>query len=97
MLKITEQIKSLDEANINVPSGICMTFENGNTVSIQFGYGNYSSNRVESKSETQTAEIAMWNKDNKWYTFKSENDHVLGWQTSDEVAYWIDFCKNNKF
>ena len=94
MIKINEGSKSMDDLETQVPSGIWMTFENGNTISIQFGWGNYSSNREESHPEATSAEIAIWNTDNKWYEF--EQDTVKGWCDADEVAKWIYFASTTE-
>jgi hypothetical protein len=41
-----------------------------------------------------TAEIAIWDECGDWLDFGS--DTVLGWQTPDEVAYWIGVCASGK-
>ena len=77
--------------------GYYMTFENGWSISVQWGPGNYCSRRSNilgastmSMDEAWTstdAEIAIIHKDGKWYSFG--NDEVEGHQTPDEVASWI--------
>ena len=68
--------------------GFQMVFENGWTVSVQFGYGNYSENynmsdfvdrfdfaarNIEAgKRGSNTAEVAAWDKDGEWYKFGSD-------------------------
>lgn len=59
-------------------NGFHITFENGYTVSVQFGKGNYSD-----QGET-TAEVAAWGPDRKWVKL-SEYDDVKGWCTPNEV------------
>ena len=69
--------------------GFQMTFENGWTVSVQFGYGNYGDNynmsdfrgyefeardREAGKRGSSQAEIAAWDKDGEWYRFGPEGD-----------------------
>jgi|SRR5690606_6195787 len=96
MIQITEHYKGGENHDFKtkVAAGFKMTFENGNTISVQFGSGNYCSNRrQESKSETVTAEIAIWNTDNIWHNF--EGDTVKGYCNADEVAKWIYFAANN--
>jgi hypothetical protein len=93
MIKINEKMKSISEINTKIPCGVQMTFDNGNTISIQFGFANYSSNRDESKSEATSVEVAMWNKNDVWHDFGT--DEVSGWCSMDEVAEHISFCKNN--
>lgn len=78
-----------------VASGFQLTFENGNTISVQFGFGNYCENKFTGQKECKNAEIAIWNKDDRWYSF--ECDQVKGYCTTDEVADWINFAKNNIF
>lgn len=98
MIKIQNKIKGYDgEAFLaeEVPAGLHMKFENGNVISIQFGYGNYCDNKHLSKSECSNAEIAIWNADGKWYDFGG--DEVKGYCSADEIAEWINFAANNKF
>ncbi len=71
--------------------GFQMTFENGWTVSVQFGSCNYGSNydvpfgtRISSAT---TAEIAAWDADGKWHDFGG--DTVQGWCSPDQVARFI--------
>jgi hypothetical protein len=60
--------------------GFSMTFENGNTVSVQWGPGNYCdarhSARVDAPMnlesgfwESGSAEVAAWNADKEWHNF----------------------------
>jgi hypothetical protein len=56
--------------------GFQMTFANGWTVSIQWGYGNYSSGK--------TAEVARWSSD-----ANSPTEDVRGWQPPERVAEYI--------
>jgi len=74
--------------------GFQMTFENGYTVSVQFGVSNYCENRDykpdAEKSEigaSPSAEIAAWDQTGKWVSF--EHDDVKGWCKPDEVAAFI--------
>lgn len=73
--------------------GIHITFENGHTVSIQFGGGNYCSNydieigsgRDErSIPASGTAEVAAWDRSGKWVKL-GDGDDVVGYQTPAEV------------
>jgi len=95
MIKINQNPLSFNDPYIRIPSGISMTFKNGNTISIQFGCGNYSSNKKQSKSETSTAEIAIINEEGNFYSFGG--DEVKGWCDADDVAYWIDFAAKFNF
>jgi len=79
--------------------GFSLTFENGLTISVQFGYENYCSRKNDSgfscdiwKSDqpiikSMDAEIAIWDAHNNWYDFG--NDTVTGWVNPDEIAKWI--------
>lgn len=77
--------------------GFQLTFNNGWTISVQYGNGNYCSNRnVETKDEmfveSVTAEIAIWDANKKDYDF-GDRQLCLGWLTTDEVADWIEKVK----
>jgi len=97
MLVICEHHKSMENIGQLVPSGFQLTFANGNTISVQFGMGNYCNNRYDSIKSCENAEIAIWDKDNKWYEFPDSMDTVKGYCSSDEVAKWIWFAANNVF
>lgn len=71
-------------------TGFQMTFENGWTVSVQWGKGNYISNR-NCGDTSDTAEIAAWDENDKWYRF--DHDVVKGWCKADEVADFIAMVK----
>ena len=96
MIKINSKAKSMKEMGVDVACGFTMTFANGNTISVQFGLGNYGSNKHESKNETELAEIAMWNKKGVWHKFEN-GEEVKGWNTTDEIAYWIHFASVNEW
>jgi hypothetical protein len=82
--------------------GFRMTFENGWTISVQFGYGNYCDNNHHPEGfdfstkqdivNSSNAEIAIWDKDGEWFDFGG--DTVKGYCTADEVASWIEKVKN---
>lgn len=74
--------------------GFHMTFTNGNTVSVQWGKYNYcdvetSVEHGEATHLGKNAEIAAWDKDGNWYRFPGDN--VLGYQTTNNVASFINF------
>jgi hypothetical protein len=84
--------------------GFQMTFDNGITISVQFGVSNYCERRSFDISyrgdmdaatpiiSSSTAEIAIWHKDSDtWFQF--ESDQVKGWVTTNEVAEWISYIK----
>jgi hypothetical protein len=88
--------------------GFHMTFGNGKTVSVQWGFGNYCDNRnnyeyMDSKDvKSSDCEIAIWNEKGLWITkevFKglyNEElyDDVEGYLTTDKVAEIINYVKN---
>ena len=82
--------------------GFQITFENGWTVSVQFGYGNYSSNydwqgenpgdplsrHQDQAPKSGTAEIAAWDADGNWLKFPG-GDTVEGWKAPAEVLAFM--------
>lgn len=75
-------------------AGFQMTFDNGWTVSVQWGGGTYSENHYSdfrSGVDSPNAEIAAWDKDGNWHSFGEDN--VKGWQTADQVADFIQYIK----
>lgn len=75
--------------------GFHITFENGWTISVQWGYGNYGDNysrhwpertsrKFDDDLQSSEAEIAAWDAKGKWYEF-GENGDVLGYQTPAQV------------
>lgn len=79
------------------PNGFHMTFENGYTISVQWGPGNYCDNRSahygEAKSVSKTAEVAVWNSADEWVKL-GDNDDVLGWVTTDRVLEIMNAVRN---
>jgi hypothetical protein len=77
--------------------GFQMSFENGLTISVQWGSGNYCDRRNFSDGlktdlkhdvvNCSNAEIAIWDAEQVWFDFG--NDQVKGWCSADEVANWI--------
>lgn len=77
--------------------GFQMTFENGWTVSVQWGYNSYCGNKMkgvygqenqERDFKCMDAEIAAWDEEGVWYQFETED--VKGWCTANEVAEFIE-------
>jgi hypothetical protein len=72
---------------ITANKGFHIQFANGNTVSVQFGGGNYCENRhkfEEGQAQScENAEVWAWDKD------KNPLCEVQGWQSPDEVAAFI--------
>ena len=82
-------------------SGFQLTLGNGWTVSVQFGAGNYGSNRdadfnaarKEEFWKSNTAEIAAWYGERErnmsnWYSFGND-DQVKGYCPADEVVEFL--------
>lgn len=71
--------------NITANKGFQITFANGNTVSVQFGEGNYCDNRnlFNETKPCANAEFWAWDKDGKPF------GEPIGWQTPDEIAALI--------
>jgi hypothetical protein len=75
-------------------NGAHLKFENGYTLSVQWGYGNYCdgypklSFEQHHPRETETVEIACWDRFGNVFTFDNGNQ-VLGWQTVADVEAWI--------
>ena len=73
--------------------GFHLTFSNGWTASVQFGYGSYCDNRYEQgKTESLTAEVACWPKDGNIVNIM-ENDpsnDVIGYLSADKVLEFLN-------
>lgn len=89
--------------------GFHMGFENGNVVSVQFGYSDYCDNydtlvNLNNDVSSKNAEIAIWDGDGEWITravFKSMfnedlNNDVVGYLPTDKVASIIFFVAQMK-
>jgi hypothetical protein len=80
--------------------GFNLTFDNGLTISVQFGTGDYCERgspyapyksemlNGQDITESQNAEIAVWDENNNWFDFGT--DTVKGWCSANEVAKWIE-------
>ena len=89
-----------------------MKFKNGVEISVQWGYGNFCSNRDLRKNylspmenefnESETAEVLITNqRDNITHEFadfiNAKGDgHVVGWLNTDQVSDAISWAKNYK-
>ena len=97
MIKINKHPESINNMSNLIESGFTMIFDNGNTISVQFGDFNYSSNMDQgTKNKATSAEVAIWNSDGTWYDFGDEV-YIKGWCGADEVAKWIAFAATNVF
>lgn len=76
--------------------GFWLTFENGWTLSIQFGQGNYCANydyglrSQEWFEDCPTAEIAAWPPGGDMVHWDVSGDSVLGHQNADQVLAHIE-------
>jgi hypothetical protein len=87
--------------------GFQITFENGLTVSVQWGAGNYCDNYHDmdflrtTDKESSNAEVAVWS-NNCWLyasdvmrgTFEGGWDTVMGYLTPEEVVELLAKAKN---
>jgi len=68
--------------------GFHITFDNGWTMSVQWGYHNYCDAKDPTKLlggvDSLTAEIAYWDANEVWHDFGS--DQVKGYVSANEVA-----------
>ena len=87
--------------------GFHLVFENGVTLSTQFGYGNYCTNKntrdMQGILSCENAEIAIFDKNESWLTkeclidLNIENDgDVLGYVDMDKWLKILDWCRNYK-
>jgi len=63
-------------------NGFSMKFENGYTISVQLGKIAYSDGE-------KNAEVAAWDAEGNYVHFEEGMD-VVGWQTTNDVANWMD-------
>ena len=75
--------------------GVAHTFDNGITISVQAGSGNYSTPREDLTSSDQFSsfEVAIWDEDGDWITkefFPDNNDDVIGWQSREDINNLIE-------
>lgn len=89
--------------------GFHVSLENGITISVQFGAGNYcehydgdiGSEKTKPRWESIDAEIAVWDKDNNWFNFEKnlfeKGSDVIGRQSANDFADMITKFKNWKF
>ena len=79
--------------NENTNSGVSMKFDNGNTISIQWGRGTYSSNKLKDINDctqkSMTAEVMIFNGD--------ESLDPWGWLDSNKVAKLIAYVSTTKW
>lgn len=73
-------------------SGFHITFENGYTVSTQFGDGSYSENysnyEMMNNAKSDNCEVAIWKKSGNWET--KDIFRRIGIELNDNVAPKVD-------
>ncbi len=84
--------------------GFQMIFDNGMTISVQFGTSHYCERRSftisnphydmvnQNITESSDVEIAIWDANGKWFMFGE--DEVMGFVKPDEVAKWISVTQH---
>lgn len=73
--------------------GFHMKFDNGWTISVQWGMSNYCEARGDtSKDNSMTAEIAFFDPDHKMHYMPEWCDQVKGHCTTEEVMGWMNHC-----
>jgi hypothetical protein len=85
--------------DITLNKGFHMTFDNGWTASVQWGGGNYCSNRNLEQfggpvPASNTAEVAAWHTDGRRYRGKGWSDDLKGWCSPEEVAAFLYVVSN---
>ncbi len=85
--------------------GFHLTFENGYTVSVQFGPGNYCDNydrdigvdeKLSGEVGSNTAECAVWGRDSKMIKRDGWSDTVNGYMTSANVLELMNWASKQK-
>lgn len=81
--------------------GFQLTFNNGLTISVMFGQGNYCDSRMHNINngwlgihECVDAEIGIWDANDVWLNFG--HDTVKGYCDADNVANWITIVSEAK-
>ena len=70
--------------------GFHIVFDNGWTVSVQWGYANYCDNRDGTDGKaSKTAEVAAWDASGEWHKF-SDGTEVDGWYTPAKVLEFMN-------
>ena len=83
--------------------GFLFTFENGYTISVQYGKGNYCSRQdyslgkepEPSTIESTDCEIAVWDRNNKWERM-GEYDDVVGRVSIEKIPRIMEMIRNSQ-
>lgn len=82
--------------------GFQMTFDNGVTLSVQFGPANYCEHhgsldfdepRKRGVWKSKNAEVAILLPNGDFYPIQ-EHDDVIGWQTVEDICKWIEVARS---
>mgnify|MGYP003646249794 FL=1 len=103
----------MSESRINHgPKGFQMTFENGYTLSVQYGRGNYCERRNDymvydqndsleepsaDKIISKDCEIAVWHDGKGGYVQLSEHDAVRGWVPIEDLPQIMVYVQTGDF
>jgi len=87
---MSERFKTTTGDKLGYNNGFQIIFENGCTVSVQFGKANYSD-----QGKT-TAEVGVWNKEGKWIHLQ-QYDVVKGYCSPSEVLEIMNKIANGEF
>ncbi len=79
--------------------GFHVTFTNGLTISVQYGWGNYCEhkNTTQPPHHSEDAEICVFDKRNAMVKFKYSGDSVKGYCTPEQVAeaiYYVSIARD---
>jgi hypothetical protein len=97
----------MSNLTITRSKGFHLTFENGYTISVQFGQGNYCDNKYvgmnpwvdnpfrDKDCNSRDAEIAVWNPENDMEQLLVQ-DQVVGWLKADDVARAISYVQKGQ-
>ena len=96
--------EKISQFGTNRNIGFNMTFENGFTISVQWGTENYCARRFEKKDprelrfwRSRTAEIAVLNEKDEFIKINNGSDGVVsGWLSTDTVAEVIAIVSSAK-
>lgn len=104
----TPSAKKAKESGFSITEhkGFRMTFENGWSISVQWGPGNYTSKRDTPEGNdweapakarfwsAPNAEIAIFDDKGNFHRPEGEKwgDDVAGWQTPDQVLFYMNYA-----
>jgi hypothetical protein len=81
---------------IKTQNGFRITCENGYSISVQFGLGNYCSNRSGDSNTSSDAEIAVLDGNGEFVAL-SEYDDVVGYQSVNDFVRILNLVSAGSF